>query len=710
MKTFSFELDSEGIGIIRIDLPGEKVNKLRHETLMEMGDLLNRIENGGGIKAAVLISGKEDNFIVGGDINEFLKIAYIDEARTLSLRAQEIVSRIENSRIPFIAAIHGACLGGGLEIALGCKYRIATDDPKTVLGLPEVQLGLIPAAGGTQRLPRLIGISKALELILTGKQINSKKAGRIGLVDELVPKEVLLDVAKKQSLMISLGRIKPKRPRVGSIGEILLEKTPLGRKYILDKTRNEIVKKTHGHYLAPILALEAVEIGIKSGFQRGLHVESAHFGELLLSDVAQQLINIFLATHAIKKEPVTNIPELKPRKVEKIGIVGAGFMGAGIASISADIGVTVRMRDKDDISVGRGLKACYEYFQERYKKQNITKLDIEKGLNLISWTSDYTGFRRADMVIEAVSEELELKQRVLQEAESFTRDDCILASNTSSIPINQLASRLKRRSNVIGMHFFSPVHKMQLLEIVKTNETSELTIATAFEFGRRLGKIPIVVKDGVGFYTTRILSPYINEAIYLLDEGAAVENIDGAMVEFGFPVGPLMLLDEVGIDLGVKIAKLIYEAFGERLKPSSNIEGLVEEGRLGKKNKKGFYAYNNKTKIVDKSVYSLFRFKHAREPFPKEEIQERLALSLINEAVLCLEEGIIRSPRDGDIGAIMGLGFPPFFGGPFRYVDSIGAGVALDKLENLASRLAPRFVPAGLLRNLANHNKKFYSD
>src|SRR3989304_3688564 len=281
------------------------------------------------------------------------------------------------------------------------------------------------------------------------------------------------------------------------------------------------------------------------------------------------------------------------------------------------------------------------------------------------------------MVIEAVSEELELKQRVLQEAESFTRDDCILASNTSSIPINQLASRLKRRSNVIGMHFFSPVHKMQLLEIVKTNETSELTIATAFEFGRRLGKIPIVVKDGVGFYTTRILSPYINEAIYLLDEGAAVENIDGAMVEFGFPVGPLM---------------------------------LVEEGRLGKKNKKGFYAYNNKTKIVDKSVYSLFRFKQAREPFPKEEIQERLALSLINEAVLCLEEGIIRSPRDGDIGAIMGLGFPPFFGGPFRYADSIGAGVVLDKLENLASRLAPRFVPAGFLRNLANHNKKFYSD
>jgi 3-hydroxyacyl-CoA dehydrogenase/enoyl-CoA hydratase/3-hydroxybutyryl-CoA epimerase len=368
------------------------------------------------------------------------------------------------------------------------------------------------------------------------------------------------------------------------------------------------------------------------------------------------------------------------------------------------------MKDKDDISAGRSLKACYQYFEERYKKQSITKLEMEKRLNLISCTSDYTGFRRADMVIEAVFEELELKQRVLQEIESFTRDDCILASNTSSIPISQLASRLKRRSNVIGMHFFSPIHKMQLLEIVKTHETSELTIATAFEFGKQLGKIPIVVKDGFGFYTTRILTPYMNEAIYLLDEGATVEDIDCAMIEFGFPVGPLMLLDEVGIDLGVKIGKLIYEGFGERLKPSSSIDGLVEDGRMGRKNKKGFYTYNNKTKKVDKSVYNLFPFKYARERFLKEEIQERLALGMINEAVLCLAEGIIRSPRDGDVGAIMGLGFPPFFGGPFRYVDSTGAGIVLDKLENLASRLSPRFVPAGLLRDVANHNRKFYRD
>jgi 3-hydroxyacyl-CoA dehydrogenase/enoyl-CoA hydratase/3-hydroxybutyryl-CoA epimerase len=708
MKAFSFELDRDGVAVIKIDLEGEKVNKLRREHLSEFESLLGRIDGENEIKAVVLISGKEDNFIVGGDINEFLKLTSIDEGRALSLRAQELVNRIENSEIPFIAAIHGACLGGGLEVALSCRYRIATDDSKTVLGLPEVRLGLIPAAGGTQKLPRLIGISKALDLILTGKNINSKKARRIGLVDEVVPKEVLLDVAKKEALRISSERTKPKRAL--SVGEVLLEKNPLGRKFIFDKARKEVVRKTYGRYLAPILALEAVEMGVKAGFKRGLHVESAHFGELALSDVTRQLIHTFLATHDIKKEPAINIPGLKPKSVEKIGIVGAGLMGSGIASISADAGVAVRLKDKDDVTVGKGLKACYEYFQEMYKRQSIAKLDMEKRFNLISWASDYTGFRRADMVIEAVYEELELKQKVLQEVESFTKDDCILASSTSSIPINQVSSRLKRRSNVIGMHFFSPVPKMQLLEIVKTSEASELAVATALEFGKRLGKIPIVVKDRAGFYTTRILSAYMNEAINLIDEGATIDDVDGAMVEFGFPLGPIMLLDEVGIDVGVKIARVIYEAFGERLKPSPNMDRLIEDGRMGKKNKKGFYTYTNKTKTVDKTVYNFFNFKQARESFLREEIQERLSLGMINEAVLCLEEGIIRNPRDGDIGAIMGLGFPPFLGGPFRYIDSIGADLVLNKLENLASRLTPRFSPSGLLRDLANRGRRFYSN
>lgn len=712
MNVFSFEIDAQGICIVTVNLPGEKVNKLTREGILEIESILNRIESDGGIKAAIIISGKEDNFIAGGDINEFLKIASVDDGRILSLRAQEILNKIENSRVPFVAAIHGACLGGGLEIALACRYRIATDDPKTILGLPEVQLGLIPGAGGTQRLPRLLGISQALDMILTGKSIDSRKAKRIGLVDELVPKEILLDISKKRAPLISSNRLRPVRPMVRGFRELLFEKNPLGRKILFDKYRKEVVKRTHGNYLAPIMALEAVEIGVNHGFNRGLHVESAHFGELSVSDTSRQLINIFLSTNAIKRDPVIENRDIKPKRIEKIGVVGAGFMGSGIACICADIGITVRMKDKDDASVGKGLRTCYDYFRERYKRWSITKIQMEKGLNLISGTSDYTGFRRADLVIEAVYEDLELKRRILEEVESVTNEDCIFASNTSSLPISRIGASSKRPGNLIGMHFFSPVHRMMLLEIVRTPDTSEKTIATALDLGKRLGKIPIVVKDGVGFYTTRILTPYINEALYLLNEGAAVEDIDGAMVEFGFPVGPLMLLDEIGIDVGEKIGRIIHEAFGGRLEPPTHIEKLILDNRMGRKNKKGFYTYNynGKTKEVDRSVYDLFPFKQAREHLPKEEIQGRLSLGLVNEAILCLQEEMIRSPRDGDIGAVMGLGFPAFLGGPFRYVDSVGARAVLGQLEAFALRFSPRFIPAQLLIDMAREGKKFYRE
>jgi 3-hydroxyacyl-CoA dehydrogenase/enoyl-CoA hydratase/3-hydroxybutyryl-CoA epimerase len=710
MNAFSFEIDAQRICVVTIDLPGEKVNKLTREGVLEIEDILNRIENEREIEAAVIISGKEDNFIAGGDINEILKIASVDDGRMLSLRAQEILNKIENSRVPFVAAIHGPCLGCGLEIALACKYRIATDDPKTILGLPEVQFGLISSAGGTQRLPRLLGIAQALDMILTGKSVNQKMAKRIGLVDELAPKEILLDLAKKRALLISSNKLKPMRPRIRDFRELLFEKNHIGRKILFDKSRKEIIKKTHSNYLAPIMTLEAVEIGTDSGFNRGLHVESAHFGELSVSNTTRQLINTFLSTDAIKKDSVIENRDIQPRRIEKIGIVGAGCMGSGIACISADIGVTVRMRDIDDETAGKGLKACYDYFGERHKRQSITKIQMDKSLNLISGGSHYAGFRRADFVIEAVYEDLELKRKVLEEVESVTGEDCILAPNTSSLPISQIGSRSKRPGNLIGKHFFSPVHRMTLLEIVRTPKTSEITIATALDFGKRLGKTPIVVKDGVGFYTTRILTLYMNEAIHLLSEGAAIDDIDGAMVEFGFPVGPLMLLDEIGIDVGEKIGRIIYEAFGGRLEPSSHIENLIQDGRMGRKSKKGFYIYNDRKKEVDRSVYNFFPFKQAREHFPKEEIQERLSLGMVNEAILCLQEEIIRNPRDGDIAAIMGLGFPPFLGGPFRYVDSIGASVVAGKLESFASRFSPRFIPSQLLVDMAREGKEFYRD
>jgi 3-hydroxyacyl-CoA dehydrogenase/enoyl-CoA hydratase/3-hydroxybutyryl-CoA epimerase len=384
-------------------------------------------------------------------------------------------------------------------------------------------------------------------------------------------------------------------------------------------------------------------------------------------------------------------------------------LGSGISKISAGIDIAVRLKDWDMKSAGSGLRSCYDYFEQEFRKGNITRLEMEKRLNRISATSDYTGFRRADMVIEAVPEDLELKKKVLEEVESVTRDECLFASTAASLPIAQIAGRAKRPENVIRIHFFHPVESTLLVEVAVTSDTSPETVATALEFGKRLGKTAIVVKDKAGFYTTRILTPYFNEALTLLEEGATVDGIDTVMMEFGFAAGPLMLLDEMGVEEKAKDAELLYEAFGERLKTPSSLKSLIQDGRLGRKGKRGFYNYNGKNK-VDSSVYKLFPIENNEEQLSKEEVQDRLSLAMVNEAVYCLEEGVIRNPRDGDVAAVLGLGFPAYLGGPFRYIDTVGARTILKKLENLSSNLGSCFNPAPLLNDLARQGKKFYTD
>ncbi|HEX3037312.1 MAG TPA: 3-hydroxyacyl-CoA dehydrogenase NAD-binding domain-containing protein, partial [Thermodesulfobacteriota bacterium] len=634
MSIFSFDVDAQGVCVIKIDSPGERLNRLSYNDILQLEEILKRVEKQ-EVKATLLISGKEDDFISGFDVNYFLNITSIDEGRMFSLKAQEVLEKFRDSKIPFIAAINGACLGIGLEIALSCAYRIATDDTKTTFGFPEADLGLIPFAGGTQLLPNLIGVQHALHII-TGEKMNSKGAKDIGLVDEIVPKEILLDIAKKRAIEIYSKKLKPSRPRVKDFTQLMLEKNPLGRKILFNKLRKKIVKEVHEYYLAPTMGLEAIEIGMNSTLKRGLHVESAYFGELVVSDLFTRLAGIFLAKDLLANDAVTE-NNMKPVRLEKTAVVGVGFMGSQIAALAADAGITVRMKDEDDLSLGRGLKACREYFQERCENNSITKVQMEKRFNLVSGTCDYSGFRRADLVIESVPEDLELKQKVLEEIESVVKEGCIIASNTSSLPIAQIANRLKRQGNVIGMRFFSPVHSVELVEIVRAPDTSEGTIVAGIAFSRRLGKTPIVVKDGTGFYTTRILFSYINEAMHLLSEGAIIDDIDMAMVKFGFPVGPLMLLDQMGFDLYMRVANNIYEAFGERLNPPLQMDVFIQEGRIGRKGDKGFYTYNGGLK-VDKSVYDLLPFRHAREIFSKEEIQERLSLAMVNEAVLSLEE------------------------------------------------------------------------
>ena len=469
------------------------------------------------------------------------------------------------------------------------------------------------------------------------------------------------------------------------------------------------MKKTRGHYPAPLAALEAVAAGYQGGMERGLREEARLFGEMSATDVSKELIYLFFASSALKKDTGVANPAAVPAPVSKLGVLGAGFMGAGIASIAAPQGTVVRLKDADSARVGKGLAAVREVLKERLTKKQITRQQFDDYLTLVSGTTDYSGFGNVDLVIEAVFEDLGVKHQVLREVEQVAPADVIFATNTSTIPIGRIAQASARPDRVLGMHFFSPVHKMPLLEVIVTDRTSDDVTATAVAYGKKLGKTVIVVNDGPGFYANRILSPYVNEAGKLLDEGVAIDAIDRALVAFGFPVGPITLIDEVGIDIAAKSGNIVADAFGERMVPSQSLQRVISAGRLGRKGKQGFYLYdaNGKKGEVDQTVYDLLPTGTQRAEVSAEEIQRRCVLAMVNEAVRCLEDGILRSARDGDVGAVFGIGFPPFRGGPFRYIDAVGATEIVRQLEELDGRFPPRFQPAELLLDMARSGRKF---
>ena len=726
---------SDGIAIITFDLPNESVNKLNRTVKDEFVALVTRLERDTTVHAAVFISGKPDVWIAGADIEEFQELKTATDAERLSRDGQMLLDSVERLRIPIVAAIHGACLGGGLETALACRYRIATDHPKTILGLPEVQLGLIPGAGGTQRLPRRVGLTNALDLILTGKTVRGSKALKLGLIDELVHPSILRTVAIQRAHEVAEGRRKSERPS-GGVKALLLDGNPAGRAIVLRKAREQTLAKSRGHYPALIAAIDVVAAGYEKGVAHGYREESRRFGELAMTDVSRQLIFLFFATNELKKDPgvePSQYPDLpvsafEPLTVEKIAIIGAGFMGAGIASIAITHGSLVRLKDADHGRVAKGYAAVRDILKERLTKKQITRVQYSDYMALLGGTVDYSGFGNVDLVIEAVFEDLAVKHQVLREAEASIHPSAIFATNTSTIPIGQIAQASSRPERVIGMHFFSPVHKMPLLEVITTAHTYPQVTATVVAYGKKLGKTVIVVNDGPGFYANRILSPYINEAGILLDQGVAIDIIDRALVEFGFPVGPITLIDEVGLDVATKAGKIMAEAYPERLQPAKSIQAVVAAGRYGRKSKKGFYTYDKEGKKgdVDPSVYSIFLAPGSipvapsitpasAEPptspdMPAVQIQQRTILSMLNEAARCLSDGIIRSPRDGDVGAVFGIGFPPFRGGPFRYMDALGIKIVVQRLEDLNARFPGRFEPAELLLDMARRNQSFYAD
>jgi 3-hydroxyacyl-CoA dehydrogenase/enoyl-CoA hydratase/3-hydroxybutyryl-CoA epimerase len=708
--TMRVEMDG-GIAVIILDVPGESVNTLSRRVRDEFTALTDRLERDTSVEGAVLISGKPDVFIAGADIEEFVTLTTAAEAERLSREGQMLLHALERVRVPVVAAIHGACLGGGLETALACRYRVASDHPKTVLALPEVQLGLIPGAGGTQRLPRLIGLPAALELILTGRNIRARRALQVGLVDEVVHPSILRRVAVQRARELARGKRRPKRGLRG-FTSVFLHRNPVGRIVVLGKARKQVRAKSTPEYPAPLAALKAVRAGVLHGIVRGLREESRLFGEMAVTNTSRQLVFLFFASNTLKKDTGVDEPGARPRRVEKLGIVGAGFMGSGIASIAAQQGTLVRMKDADHARVGKGYATIRKLLEERRAKRQLTRTQVEDTLALIGGTVDYTGFDSVDLVIEAVFEELAVKHEVLREVESVIPRHAVFASNTSTIPIAQIAKASSRPSQVLGMHFFSPVQKMPLLEVIRSPSTKAEAIVTAVAYGKKLGKTVIVVNDGPGFYVNRILFPYINEAGRLIDQGAAIDAVDEAIVAFGFPVGPITLLDEVGTDVAGHAAQIMFDAYKDRFEPSQTLDAVTTAGRFGRKAKKGFYKYDDDGKKggVDKAVYDLTPSGRKRIKVLADEIQQRCVLAMLNEAARCLEDEIIRSPRDGDVAAVYGIGFPPYRGGPFRYMDTLGAPLILRQLEELNGRFPGRFEPAEVLSKMARRDQKFYPE
>lgn len=705
----------DGVALLVYDMPNAPHNTLNTRIAPVMERCFAVVESNPAITALVIASDKPDSWIAGADIDELRRVTKAAHGEAMSRSGQELLNRLAALRVPTVAAIHGAALGGGLEVALACSHRIATDHPKTLLALPEVQLGLLPAAGGTQRLPALVGLQAALEMILTGKNIRGKKALQMGLVHELVHPAILREVALRRAAELGRGEMPPMRVSSHGAKQVLLEDNAIGRRLVFRQARDGVMKKTKGKYPAPLAALDAVQRGYSDGFDAGLREEAARFGELTVSPECRELVYLFFATTALKKdtgladhESAVN-ESATPRAVRKIGVLGAGFMGAGIATVATQAGTLVRLKDASWERVLTGWRSVRDVLRERLKKRQITRVQLDDLLAQVGGTIDYSGFANTDLVIEAVFEDLAVKHQVLREVQAVA-PRAIFASNTSTIPIAQIATASTTPERVVGMHFFSPVHKMPLLEVIVTPQTSAETTATVVQYGKALGKTVVVVRDGPGFYVNRILAPYLNEAGNLLDEGVAIDALDAALTHFGFPVGPITLLDEVGLDIAAKSGPIMAAAFGDRMAPSHALRRVIESGRVGRKSKRGFYRYDDSGKRlgVDEEVYTLTTLTGARRVLPNELLVQRTVLPMLNEAVRCLDDRIVRLPRDGDIGAVFGIGFPPFLGGPFRYLDRLGAATVVQQLDALDAQYPGRYTPSPTLRAMASTGDRFH--
>ncbi len=707
----TLEIDGDGVACLTIDDPAARHNILSTSVMSRLDELLAEIEAGaerGSVRAVLIRSGKDRSFVAGADVHEIAGITDPAEGTAKARQGQRTFDRLARLRVPTIAAVNGICLGGGTEMILACDRRIAADWDETRIGLPEVRLGILPGFGGTSRLPRLIGLRSAADLILTGRRISARAATATGLVDERVAGEIL--DRRGRDLAAALARREiPRRPAPSRLTRLRLaaENSMPGRKAILLMAGRQVAKETGGHYPAPLVILETLDRVLDVPLPQALDIEAQAVGRLIATEVSKNLIHVFFLMESARKKA----PAAPPRPVARVGVLGAGVMGGGIAQLLARDGIQVRLKDIRNEALSDGLRHARELFDRAVKRRRLSRREAGQAMERISPALDYSGFGSLDLVVEAVVERMDVKKNVLREVEGTSRIGCVITSNTSSLSITAMQQALDRPADFCGMHFFNPVHRMPLVEVVRGERSSDEALATVFALALRLGKTPVQVRDGPGFLVNRVLAPYLNEAGWLLADGASISQVDRTLKEFGMPMGPFRLLDEVGLDISRHAGETMYEAFGERMRPAPPLVALSDTDRLGRKNGRGFYLYENgKEKEADGSIY-----EELRPAVPDEQvlldsamIRDRTVLAMINEAARVLEEGLVDGPGDIDLGMITGTGFPPFRGGLLRYADSIGNATITQRLEALARGVGPRFEPAPLLRRLADEGRRFY--
>jgi 3-hydroxyacyl-CoA dehydrogenase/enoyl-CoA hydratase/3-hydroxybutyryl-CoA epimerase len=690
------ETIESGIAVLTFDRPESSANIFDQTTFDELNEHLSILSRDSTVRGLIIRSAKPKIFIAGADLHGFTKELTAEKLSVLIEQGQKTFDRIAALPFPTIAAIHGVAVGGGFEVALACDYRIASLDPATKIGLPETMLGILPAWGGSTRLPRLIGLPAALDAILSGKQYSAKAAKNLGMVDEIAHRERLLGLAAR---LIGLNQGKKRKLKLQ-----LTNRPPISN-FVAAQAKKKALAKTRGHYPAPLKALEVVVAGVTMPHAQSLENERRAFIELASGEIAQNLIRVFFLQERSKKLSVKSDQPI--RKVGKVLVVGAGLMGSGIAQWLSARGLRVVLKDIGPEPLGKGLQSIHKIYRDAIKRRIFSETEAQAGLDRILPSYEDIPLGDIDLVIEAAIEKLELKQQIFRKVAEQVPTCQAIASNTSALSIDAIANGLPDPAKVVGIHFFNPVHRMQLVEVVQGTKTSMEAVATAIQFVKSIGKLPVLVKDSPGFLVNRILLPYMMEAFNLFAEGYRLERIDRIMLDFGMPMGPLRLTDEVGLDVSFHVGSDLVQRI-QNLPPLNNtIERMIAQGWLGRKSGKGFYDYSSGAERQNTEIHA---YQPETEPTGADDttLRDRLVLVMVNEAARCLAEKVISDPADVDFAMIMGTGWAPFRGGPLRYADSVGISNVVARLQLLREDRRDYFAPCTRLTEMVNQGSSFY--